>query len=82
MAVFLLKALEGGGYVPPRPASQRFTDVPPTNPFYAFIDQLAVRGITAGCDENPPRYCPRNQVTREQMAVFLTRTFDLVLYGP
>ena len=32
MSVFLLKSIEGGDYVPPQPASQRFADVPPPTP--------------------------------------------------
>ena len=50
---------------------QRFTDVPPTNPFYAFIDELAVRQITLGCA--PLLYCPSGPATREQMAAFMIR---------
>jgi len=34
-----------------------------------------------GCSTNPPRYCPQDPVTREQMAVFLSVTFGLQLYG-
>ena len=32
-------------------------------------------GVTSGCA--PSRFCPKGQVTREQMATFLTRMFDL-----
>jgi hypothetical protein len=81
MAALILKAIEFGSYNPPAPSSQRFADVPPSNPFYEYIDQMAVRGITAGCSSAPPLYCPHNLVTREQMAVFLTRGFALELYG-
>ena len=86
MSVFLLKALQGSGYVPPACAGL-FADVPcpatPQFPYSNFIEDLATRGITAGCQAGPPAlYCPDNPVTREQMAVFLTKTFSLVLYGP
>ena len=40
------------------------------------------RQITAGCSASPLLYCPANPNTREQMAVFLTKTFSLLLYGP
>ncbi len=76
MAAFLIRAL--GMPNPPPPPMQRFVDVPPSNPFYAFIDQMAVRGITTGC--NPPTqdmYCPGGIVTRDQMAAFLVRAFGL-----
>ncbi len=72
MAAFILRAK--GEFNPPTPASQRFTDVPPANVFYNFIDRLAVLGITVGC--NPPSntmYCPGSAVTREQMSAFLLR---------
>jgi hypothetical protein len=54
---------------------QRFLDVPPANPFYGFIDEMAVRQITLGCSGG--NYCPAAQVTRGQMAVFLVRAFGL-----
>ena len=44
----------------------------------ADIDFIASLGITLGC--NPPtnnRYCPDDFVTRQQMASFIVRTFDL-----
>ena len=86
MSVFLLKALEGSAYAPPA-CTGIFQDVPcpatPQFPFSNFVEDLANRGITAGCQAGPPAlYCPDNPVTREQMAVFLTKTFGLVLYGP
>jgi hypothetical protein len=38
------------------------------------------RGITGGSGGN--HFCPASPNTRGQMAVFLTKTFGLVLYGP
>ncbi len=71
MAAFIIRAV--GEFNPPTPPMQRFLDVPSTNPFYAFIDRMAVLGITQGCSANPPLYCPDASVTRGQMAVFLLR---------
>ncbi len=42
------------------------------------IDSLAAAGITAGCKQNPLRYCPTSPVTRAQMATFLGRALGLV----
>jgi len=81
MAVFVLRGIEGGSYVPPQPSGQRYIDVPPSHPFYAFIDQMGYRGITGGCAASPPKFCPTAPVTRIQMAAFLVRGFDLELYG-
>ena len=55
-------------------ASHQFTDVPDSNIFHADIKWLADNGVTKGC--NPPtntKYCPSDNVTREQMAAFMRR---------
>jgi hypothetical protein len=75
MAAFIIRALHPPGYIPPQPAQQRFADVPPTNPFYAHIEEMAVRQITLGCGGGI--YCPTQPVTRAQMAAFLVRAFNL-----
>ena len=81
MSAFLLKSLNGSGYVPP-PATGIFGDVPVSNPFAPWIEDLYNRQITAGCSASPLLYCPADPNTRQQMAVFLTKTFSLLLYGP
>ncbi len=68
MAVFLLVAEHGTGYTPPA-ATGVFADVPASDPFAKWIEQLAAEGITGGCGGG--NYCPNQAVTREQMAVFL-----------
>jgi hypothetical protein len=77
MAVFLLRAKHGSGYVPPAPIGAMFLDVPGAHPFARWIEQLAREGVTGGCSSSPAQYCPDAPVTRGQMAVFLVRTFDL-----
>jgi uncharacterized repeat protein (TIGR03803 family) len=76
MAVFLLKAKEGSSYTPP-PAAGIFDDVPPSDSFAPWIEELANRQITGGCQISPPLFCPANPNTRGQMAVFLVKTFGL-----
>jgi len=73
MAAFLVRALgltdDGGG--------NTFID-DDGSIFEADIAKLAAAGITKGC--NPPvndRYCPDNNVNREQMAAFLVRALGL-----
>ena len=73
MAAFIIRAL--GDPTPPPPGSQRFTDVGPENPFYSFIEQMAIRQITLGCGGG--NYCPSLEVSRGQMAAFLVRAFNL-----
>jgi glucose/arabinose dehydrogenase len=79
MAVFLLRAKHGAGFLPPPATGTMFIDVPITHPLARWIEQLAREGITGGCSASPPRYCPNATVTRGQMAVFLIRTFNLPL---
>jgi uncharacterized protein YjiK len=76
MAVFLLKAKHGSGYMPPA-ATGDFADVPQSYWAAAWIEQLAAEGVTSGCATNPLKYCPSASVTRDQMAVFLVRNFNL-----
>ncbi len=52
-------------------ASHTFTDVPTSNTFHADISALAASGVTTGCAAG--KYCPKDFVTREQMAAFLNR---------
>jgi len=74
MAVFLLRAKYGQGYAPPAPIGV-FNDVALSHWSAGWIEQLAAEGITTGCGDN--NYCPKDSVTRAQMAVFLVRTFEL-----
>ncbi|HTR03050.1 MAG TPA: carboxypeptidase regulatory-like domain-containing protein, partial [Thermoanaerobaculia bacterium] len=80
MAVFLLKGKNGASYAPPA-CTGVFTDVPCPDGFAVdFIEELAHEGVTAGCGGGD--YCPNAPNTRGQMAVFLAKTFGLLLYGP
>jgi hypothetical protein len=73
MAAFLVRALgltedSHGG----------FADLPSGSTFADDIGKLATAGITRGC--NPPtndRFCPKDNVSREQMAAFLVRALGL-----
>jgi IPT/TIG domain/S-layer homology domain len=74
MAVFLLKAEHGSSYQPPM-CTGAFPDVPCPSTFANWIEQLANEAITGGCGGGG--YCPGNNNTRGQMAVFITKTFNL-----
>ena len=75
MAAFIIKSL--GVTDPPKPTKQTFADVPPTNLFYPFIEELARRGLTNGCynDGVTRNFCPDDPVSRGQMAAFLSKAF-------
>jgi subtilisin family serine protease len=72
MAAFLLRGIHGGGYTPPAPTGNRFSDVPASYWAAGWIEQLAAEGITLGCGGG--RYCPEGPVTRAEMALFLLRS--------
>jgi hypothetical protein len=81
MSVFLLRSRFGAAYVPPPATGTVFADVPISNPFVAFIEDLAARQVTSGCLP-VGNYCPDANVTREQMAVFLLRMLEGPTYFP
>jgi glucose/arabinose dehydrogenase len=78
MAVLLLKTSLGTAHVPPTATGLVFKDVHPGDFAADWIEDLAARNITGGCDA-APNYCPDRPVSRAEMAVFLTRTFNLPL---
>ncbi len=80
MAVFVLKAKNGSNYVPP-PAVGIFTDVPASDPFAPWIEELYNLGVVGGCGAGP-MYCPDNPVLRQQMPVFLLKTLEGSGYTP
>jgi hypothetical protein len=79
MSVFVLRTLDPALSPPACLPPNLFTDVPQTNPFCRWVEELANRHVVAGCGGG--NYCPTGSVTREQMGVFITVTFGLALYG-
>lgn len=71
MAIFLLRSKYGPSHNPPGATGNIFGDVPANAFGAAWIEQMVADGITAGCGNN--NYCPNNNVTRAQMAIFLLR---------
>ena len=54
MAVFLLRAGHGSGYVPPPATGTIFADVAVTDFAADWIEQLYAEGITGGCATERP----------------------------
>ncbi len=54
-----------------------FNDVDPTSTHAENIAQMAIEGITLGCDA-AGNYCPDDPVNRGQMGSFLGRTLDVL----
>ena len=83
MAVFLLRGIHGSSYTPPSVGnSTGFNDVPTSHWAAAWIKQLFAEGITGGCVWSPPYYCPENNTTHAEMAVFLLRSKYTAAYTP
>ena len=57
-----------------------FAEVPPSSPFFRFIEMLLHRGVTGGCTAT--NYCPSASTTREQMAVFVVLSKEPPGYIP
>jgi hypothetical protein len=81
MAIFVLKAKEGGDYSPPAcGATPLFPDVPVTSPYCAWVEELSRRGVVGSCGGG--NYCPTNVVTRAQMPIFVLKTLDPAIDPP
>jgi hypothetical protein len=78
VAVYLCRARGKCPWDNPTPT---FSDVPPTLSYYGFVERLADADSwngdppTQGCA--PGLFCPNDNATRAQMAVFLARAFEI-----
>jgi photosystem II stability/assembly factor-like uncharacterized protein len=79
-SVFLLRSLEGSMFEPPPATGTLFTDVPADAFAAAWIEEIADRGITAGCGGG--FFCPEQALTRAQAAVLSLRTRHGSSYEP
>lgn len=70
MALFLTRAFE----LAPVDDADQFNDIA-DNQYRAEINAVAIAGLAIGCAEG--LYCPDDEMTREEMASFVTRAFDL-----
>lgn len=57
----------------PASAADQYSDVPGDALHHDATTRLAAAGIAAGCETDPPRYCPDQPLPRRQMALFLDR---------
>ncbi|HEV2852125.1 MAG TPA: PQQ-dependent sugar dehydrogenase [Thermoanaerobaculia bacterium] len=64
-------------------APYTFSDVPPTHASWPFVEAISEAGITAGCTAGPPpSFCPDQDVSRAEMAIFLLRGRHGESYAP
>ena len=66
-SAYPVSAFEGGG-------GNLFNDVPADSWAFGYINAIRDAGITQGCGNS--NYCPKDPVTREQMAAFLVRAIE------
>ncbi len=71
MAVFIVRAVYGGDNFTLNQSTPYFLDVPEGSFAYMWIQKMYELGITTGCA--PQYFCPTSPVTRDEMAVFITR---------
>jgi len=80
MSVFIEKGLNHTGSTTLCDATHppHFGDVPCDHPFWKWIQELYEEAITTGCQgpPNPPLYCPDVSVSRDQMAVFVSKGWN------
>ena len=74
MAVWVVRVLDGED--PAAVSGSRFSDVDADSFYAPFVERMFVLGVTRGCGDGSV-FCPDDPVTRSQMAVFLSRAFDL-----
>jgi hypothetical protein len=78
MAVFIARAMvapAGGPAIPDPPVTPTFSDVSGDHWAYKEIEYCVSQGVVQGYDDGT--YRPANTVTRDQMAVYVQRAFDL-----
>ena len=78
MAVFVGRAIAGGetaldSYIPPE--APTFPDAPPDSWMYAHVEYIAEGGVVQGYPDG--LYHPDDICTRDQMAVYVSRAFNL-----
>ncbi len=77
MAVFIARAVAGDDdSVPDGPAEATFDDVPTDHWAYKYVEYCVAEEIVHGYD--PVTYGPTITVSRDQMAVFISRAFNLL----
>ena len=74
MAVWVVRVLDGED--PEAVSESRFDDVDVSGFYAPFIERMAELEVTRGCGDGSG-FCPDRSVTRAEMAVFLSRAFEL-----
>jgi hypothetical protein len=81
-AVFVERGIWGADYTPPSPTEVIFDDVPLSEWFAKWASALWNDGYTAGCNSDPLQYCPLQEHTMAEGAVFYLRMLNGSDYEP
>jgi hypothetical protein len=72
-AVFMLRGNYGSSYTPPLPQHIFQDDWSKGTWAEPWAEAMKMNGFSAGCLTNPPKYCPWDQIPREQAVIFALR---------
>ncbi len=85
-AVFVVRGVNGAGFIPDAPQVQVFDDVPLSEWYAKWVTKLYEDGYTAGCYDNPTsgdfRFCPHDEVNHTEASVFFLRMLHGTEYEP
>ena len=72
-AVLVVRGVHGAGFVPSTPSASVFADVPLSEWYAKWAEQLWQDRFTSGCNTAPLMFCPLRLHTRAEGAVFFGR---------
>jgi hypothetical protein len=81
-AVFVERGINGAGYTPSEPTTQIFSDLSLSSWAAKWATSLFNDGFSAGCISEPLQYCPWDEHTRTEGAVFFLRMLRGAAYVP
>ena len=81
-AVFIERGIWGADYIPAQPTLQIFADVAPWEWFSNWADGIWKDGYSAGCGTDPLIYCPLQEHSMAEGAVFYLRMLNGPTFTP
>ncbi len=81
-AAFMLRGNFGPSYVPPTPTHFFKDDWSKGTWAEGWAEGMRNEGFSAGCLANPPKYCPWDQIPREQAVIFALKLKYGKFYTP
>jgi hypothetical protein len=81
-AVFMLRGNFGSSYMPPVPAHFFQDDWSKGTWAEPWAESMRNKGLSAGCSTTPLKYCPWDQIPREQAVIFALRMKYGTSYTP